>query len=76
MKIVKGSDGQHTLWVVIESDVIGDETMSGFVTEGEAKAFHYALRSHSLADAEKLRCTALVRVKRGKYTTPRVFMEP
>jgi hypothetical protein len=76
MKVVKGSDGQHTLWVVIESDVIGDETMSGFVTEGEAKAFHYALRSHSLADAEKLRCAALVRVERGKYTTPRIFTEP
>jgi hypothetical protein len=76
LKVVRGFDSQHTLWVVIESDVIGDETMSGFVTEGEAKTFHYALRSHSLADAEKLRRAALVRVERGKYTTPRVFMEP
>jgi hypothetical protein len=50
--------------------------MSGFVTEDEAKAFHYALRSFSLTDAEKLRRAALVRVENGKYTTPRVFWEP
>jgi hypothetical protein len=79
MKIVKGSTGsygQRTLWVVIESDVIGDETMFGFITEDEAKAFHYALRSYSLADAERLRRAALVRVKNGKYTTSEVFFEP
>jgi hypothetical protein len=79
MKIVKGSTGsygQRTLWVVIESDVTGDESMSGFITEDEAKAFHYALRSHSLANAEKLRCAALVRVENGKYITPEVFFEP
>jgi len=76
MKVIKGFDGQHALWVVVESDVVGDETMSGFITEGEAKAFHYALRSHSLADAEKLRCAALVRVESGRYVTPRVFWEP
>jgi hypothetical protein len=76
VKVVKGSDGQHTLWVVVESDVVGDETMSGFITEGEACALHYALRSHSLADAEKLRRAALVRVESGRYTTARVFWEP
>jgi hypothetical protein len=77
MKVIKGSsDDRHILWVVVESDAVGDETMSGFVTEDEAKAFHYALRSSSLTDAEKLRCAALVRVENGKYTTPRVFWEP
>jgi hypothetical protein len=77
MKIVRGSTGgQLPLWVVIESDVIGDETMFGFVTEDEAKALHYALRSHSLADAEKLRRAALVRVENGKFTTYEVFYEP
>lgn len=76
MKVIKGSHDRIPLWVVVESDVVGDETMSGFITEGEAKAFHYALRSHSLADAEKLRRAALVRVESGRYTTPRVFWRP
>jgi len=76
MKIVEGFDGQHTLWVVVESEVVGDETMSGFITEGEAKAFYYALRFHSLADAERLRRAALVRLENGRYTTPRVFWRP
>jgi len=80
MKIVKGYDGQspreYRLWVVIESDVVGDETMSGFIAKSEAEAFYHALHSHSFADAEKLRRAALVRVERGKFTTPAIFSEP
>jgi hypothetical protein len=77
IKVIKGSDdGQNTLWVVIENDAIGDETMSGFLTKREATAFYFALCSHSFADAEKLRRAARVRVESGKYTTPRVFWRP
>ena len=50
--------------------------MFGFIAKGEAEAFYHALHSHSLADAEKLRRAALVRVEHGKYTTPGVFGEP
>ena len=83
MKIVKGYGGgvneelrEWRLWVVIESEVAGDETMSGFIAKSEAEAFYNALSSHLLADAEKLRNAALVRLDHGKYTTPAVFSEP
>jgi hypothetical protein len=83
MKIVKGYGSgvneelrEWRLWIVIESEVAGDETMSGFIAKSEAGAFYNALRSHSLADAEKLRRAALVRLEHGKYTTPAVFTGP
>jgi len=83
MKIVKGYGGDYLnepyewrLWVVIESEVVGDETMSGFIAKSEAEAFRNALRSHSLADAERLRRIVLVRLDHGKYTTPAVFTGP
>ena len=83
MKIVKGYGGgvndelrEWLLWIVIESEVAGDETMSGSIAKSQAEDFYNALSSHSFADAEKLRHAALVRLEHGKYTTPAVFSEP
>jgi hypothetical protein len=81
MKIVKGYGGgldgsEWRLWVVIESEVVGDETMSGFIAKGEAEAFFDALQSSALAEAEKLRRVALVRLDHGKFTTPTVLIQP
>ena len=83
MKIVKGYGSgvneelcEWRLWIVIESEVVGDETMSGFIAKSEAEAFRNALRSHSLADAERLRRIVLVRLDHGKYTTPAIFTGP
>jgi len=83
--IIKGYGGEgydfrdlreYRLWIVVESDVLGDETMFGFIAKSEAEAFCRALQSHSLADAERLRRVALVRLENGKYTTLGVFSEP
>jgi hypothetical protein len=90
MKIIKGRvdypngdplarfspPGLRPVWVVVESDAAGDETMTGFGTEFEARAFRCALRARFTERVEQLRRGALVRVEKGKYTTPTIFLEP